>query len=539
MESVSNAEITLYLSAKICYYNKTNRQKGPKIMPYKMLIAEDELEEYELVLFLLHKLELDTHLQIYHAENGRQALKILEENSIELLLTDIEMPFANGLEIAAKARAKNPQLPIVFFSCYDNFSYIKTALTVQANNYLLKPLDPVEFEKTMLHVFDLLQQSRLQKKHQNSRIQALRNHYLYLKLNRMPCEDYPAIEGGTAFADGYTQLLLLHFEESFFDCEPKISEAFVDFLQNQFQRSFDFVNLNPSQSVLLFKEEPANAIAQDQLAALCRHIHLQIYEDYQIHCYFALSSPLSERTELPDAYEDACGLLETRFFCQDRYVFYKQSVPTPLPENYDLCSEILSSIKANVDAGNTEELTADILRLNQIFEQNRNYSHIYVRYIYSSLIQILYCNPDSPDMPGDIERIFSCSFIHEIEQIVFTVLSRLQTKQPGASSSRSHVIQLARQYIHKHYHEQLCLHDIASAVYLNPSYLSTIFKLETGSSVNKYMKSVRMEKAKQILTQTNKKVSDVGAAVGYTNPSYFIKSFHEYFGETPDKMRQK
>ena len=80
---------------------------------------------------------------------------------------------------------------------------------------------------------------------------------------------------------------------------------------------------------------------------------------------------------------------------------------------------------------------------------------------------------------------------------------------------------------------------MAGAVYLNPSYLSTVFKMETGSSINKYIKAVRMEKAKQILTQTNIRVSDAGAAVGYSNTSYFIRSFHEYFGETPDKMRQK
>ena len=72
-------------------------RKEIKDMPYKMLIAEDEQEEYELVLYLLNKLKLDSSLQIYHAENGKQALKILEETPIELLLTDIEMPFANGL----------------------------------------------------------------------------------------------------------------------------------------------------------------------------------------------------------------------------------------------------------------------------------------------------------------------------------------------------------------------------------------------------------------------------------------------------------
>lgn len=190
-------------------------RKEIKDMPYKMLIAEDEQEEYELVLYLLNKLKLDSSLQIYHAENGKQALKILEETPIELLLTDIEMPFANGLEIAAKARARNPYLPIVFFSCYDNFSYIKTALSVQANNYLLKPLNPEEFETTMLHTLDLLKQAELQKKHADSRIQALKNHYLYLKLNRMPCENLPEM-GGADFADDYTCFFCSTLKSSFF-----------------------------------------------------------------------------------------------------------------------------------------------------------------------------------------------------------------------------------------------------------------------------------------------------------------------------------
>lgn len=513
-------------------------RKEIKKMPYKMLIAEDEQEEYELVLYLLNKLKLDSSLQIYHAENGKQALKILEETPIELLLTDIEMPFANGLEIAAKARARNPYLPIVFFSCYDNFSYIKTALSVQANNYLLKPLNPEEFETTMLHTLDLLKQAELQKKHADSRIQALKNHYLYLKLNRMPCENLPEM-GGADFADDYTLLLLLHFEESFFDCEPSVSEGFINFLRQILPFSFDFVNLNPSQSVLLFRDETGSHMEQEQLAGICRQIHEKILETYQIHCYFAISTPLSECDDLPNAYEDACDLLETRFFCQDRYVFHKQPQKELFSENYDLCSEILVSARTDVESGDLEQLTKDILRLNEIFEQSRNYSHIYARYTYSSLIQILYRNLDSTDMPDDIERIFSCSFIHEIEEIVFAVLARLQTEQHAASPSRKHVIQLAKQYIHKHYREQISLNDLAGAVYLNPSYLSTVFKMETGSSINKYIKAVRMEKAKQILTQTNIRVSDAGAAVGYSNTSYFIRSFHEYFGETPDKMRQK
>lgn len=508
-------------------------------MAYKILIVEDEQEEYELVLYLFRKMNLDSYLQIYHAENGKQALELLEQTQFELLLTDIEMPFANGLEIAAKARAAKPQLPIVFFSCYDNFSYVKTALSVQADNYLLKPLDPDEFEKTMLHVFSLLQQAEAQKKQQESRLRVLKNHCLYLKLNRMPCGEFPEMED-TDFIDRYILLILLHFEEAFFDCDPNISEVFISLLEKMIPFSFDVMNLNPSQSVLLFQKNEKIPIDQESLAEFCRQAHEQILEEYRMKCYFAISSPLSSGFELSDAYEDACGLLESRFFYQDRYVFHKQFTKEPaLYENNDLCSDILNSVRVASETQNMEQLTANILKLNGIFEQSKKYSHIYVRYIYSSLIQILYTNRESSEMPGDIERIFSCSFISEIEQIVFAVLARLQTENHTSSPSRKHVIQLAKQYIHKHYSEQISLNELAGAVYLNPSYLSTVFKIETGNNINKYIKMVRMEKAREILTRTNIKVSDAGAAVGYANTSYFIRSFHEYFGETPDKMRQK
>lgn len=508
-------------------------------MAYKILIAEDEPEEYELVLYLLRKLNLDSSFQIYHAENGKQAMELLRETQIELLLTDIEMPFFNGLEIAAQARAANPLLPIVFFSCYDNFSYVKTALSVQADNYLLKPLDPDEFERTMLRAIKQLHQAKAQKEQQENRLRMLKNHYLYLKLNRMPCEDLPEMED-MDFQNAYALLILLHFEEAFFDCDPGISQGFIALLKEQFSFPFDFINLNPSQSVLLFPKNENVSIDQENLAQLCRQTHEKIGKEYRIKCYFAISSLLLAGSNLSDAYEDACGLLESRFFYHDRYVFHTQFSKELAPyENVALCSDILNSVKAAADAQNTAQLTADILKLNQIFEQNKNYSHIYVRHIYSSLIQILYTNLESSDMPGDIERIFSCSFIHEIEQVVFAVLARLQAEQHSASPSRKHIIHLVKQYIHQHYSEQISLNELASAVYLNPSYLSTVFKVETGSNINKYIKAVRMEKAREILSGTNIKVSDAGAAVGFSNTSYFIRSFHEYFGETPDKMRRK
>ncbi|KLV26585.1 hypothetical protein ABW02_10840 [Niallia circulans] len=94
------------------------------------------------------------------------------------------------------------------------------------------------------------------------------------------------------------------------------------------------------------------------------------------------------------------------------------------------------------------------------------------------------------------------------------------------------------QYIHEHYAEDLSLNILADKVYLSPRYLSDVFIQETGSGINKYIKQVRMDAAKNLLIHTNMKINDICKQVGYQNISYFVRSFRESFGLSPEKFRQ-
>lgn len=507
-------------------------------MKYHMLIAEDELEEFQLVIYLLKELNIDSLFRISHASNGKQALSILEDTPIDLLLTDIEMPFANGLQVASCVRQKYPDLPIIFFSCYDNFSYVKTALSVHACNYLLKPLDPTEFQKTMLNVIDLLRELEANKKSIESRNIAIQNHNLYLALNRMPFPDISSLESefDLSSINHYSRLLLLHFDEPFFDCDAMTSNKFIENLHRSFQIPFDFLNLDASQSILLLND--SIEYASSYLVDTCQKVQTRINKKYHTKCYIAISSLLSSNYLLADAYEDMSSLIETRFFSKDRYIFIKETTENNRTDKYDFCSELLIDIEADIDSNNIEKLQYDIVCLNQSFEQSKNISHIYVRFIYSKLMQILYKNQDRAELMKDIEHIYSCSSIYEIEKVITVALSKLITKNRGKIENTNPAIHLVIKYIKTHYNTDITLNELADLVYLNASYLSSIFKAEIGSGINKYIKTIRMEKAKELLKQTNMKVSDIGNAVGFRNSSYFIKSFHEYYGETPEKMRQ-
>lgn len=114
---------------------------------YRILIADDEKDEREAVKFLLKKYNFE--LDIEEAENGQDALQKAESKKMDILFTDVRMPFLLGTDLATQARELYQNVQIIFFSGYNDFPYIKKALTVGAVDYILKPINPEELRKVL------------------------------------------------------------------------------------------------------------------------------------------------------------------------------------------------------------------------------------------------------------------------------------------------------------------------------------------------------------------------------------------------------
>ena len=114
---------------------------------YRVLIADDEKIEREGIKFLLSQEEGE--FEIHEASNGKQALNILRSQEIDFLLTDIKMPHMDGLELAGKVSQENPELQIVIFSGYSDFSFAQAAMRYGVKDYVLKPVDPDTFHNTI------------------------------------------------------------------------------------------------------------------------------------------------------------------------------------------------------------------------------------------------------------------------------------------------------------------------------------------------------------------------------------------------------
>ena len=130
---------------------------------YKLLIVDDEKIERNGIRYLLEDGKLE--LEIYEAVNGKDALEFLNKTRVDILLTDVKMPFIDGIELIRQAAPLFPDMKIIIFSGYSEFEYAKFAMKMGVEDYVLKPVDPEEFTATMNKVIGELDEMSLKQEY--------------------------------------------------------------------------------------------------------------------------------------------------------------------------------------------------------------------------------------------------------------------------------------------------------------------------------------------------------------------------------------
>lgn len=363
---------------------------------YTLLIADDEADERALIRFLLN--EFKDIFYILEASNGRDALELLTDSHVDVILSDVQMPFLNGIELVSQIKEKNPDIEILFFSGYDDFSYVKAALSLKAVNYILKPVDPDEFHKLLTEIVSHLDSRKIE----------------------------------------------------FAKSEQYIETHFHDIVHEIRNDTADHTSIDATTNLLLHNIETAIKTKQPEQLSI------------QVH-------------SLLDKYAD---------------------IP--------------------------------------------NLSHIYIRHVCTTLLKMLLGvlpAQSDEDLQNVAKEVYSFRHFSDIVKMIEYYLSQVTDIFKQEQNASNYAIYQVEQYIRMHYSEDLTLNTLADLVYLNPNYLSNVFVQVTGCTLNKYIKQIRMEKAQELLLNTNMKVTDISQAIGYPNTSYFCKSFQKLFGTTPEQFR--
>lgn len=508
-------------------------KKGIEFM-ITILIADDEKLERNGIKFLLKR--EGQECKILEAENGKVALGILMEHKVDILFSDIKMPYMNGLELTEKARELYPDLEIVIFSGYNDFTYARDALRYGVVDYVLKPVNPEEFHKTFERVQGKIQSRLADEEKQTKQEDYLKKFFLQNYLYTGNAEDYQQLQSYwqemTDEKGNYIRMILATSSNHFFETEE---EHFVESLREQLQREFFYLNLNSNESLFLFKEKYAD---YEKLAN-------QLYQFFQQHfdtsCYFAVSEEVNGVENMPEEFQQLEQLLEEKFYQPKQHIFVHGKKAEPVAETEVEDSEILNSISEDIKYKDIAHLWQDFQRLEQKYRTDKPYSEMYVKFVFSSILKEIYeemASAGDKSLSKKVDHLYRCRTIQDVlavtESSIQELEAYLQEKNEGFRSE----ITAVKSFIYHNYEKELNIEMLAEKVYLSAGYLSAIFKEETGMNLNRFIREVRMNKAKELLEGSNKKITQIAKEVGFSNTSYFCRSFREFFGSTPESCRK-
>lgn len=454
---------------------------------YRILIVDDERIERNGIRFLLKKLNME--FDIDEAVNGLDALEKIRQEDYDILLTDVKMPFMDGIELIDNVVNEKKKMRCVIFSGCNEFDYAKRAIRLGVVDYILKPVDPKEFKETLEKVVDELEAAKASDELKSKSMEFLYEHALYMLVNGEDIESIRREYNGLNlnFAR-FKRILLVEFNHDFFGRRD------VDFKKNEkimalgIQR---YLNLNQQQELIFLGDETDAVYTAQELVKI-------IKSDYDEECFIAVSSDIEN------------------------------------PED-------MKQMKQDIKMKDVEALREHFDKFCEKYRHKNECSQIYIKFLYSNLLKDIYGSIDGTseaDLNKDVEKMYMTTDFQSLTGLVEVAIDRLAACFEDKSQTGHKEVEMVKQYIYRNYGSELGLDMLADMVYLAPSYLSTVFKKETGQNLSKFIKSYRMERARDMLENSMAKIVDIGAMCGYQNVSYFCSSFREFYGVSPQKFRE-
>lgn len=497
-----------------------------------ILIADDEKIEREGIRYLL-SLEKGER-RIFEAANGKQAMQILRTENIDMILTDIKMPVMDGLELARRAKELFPEIRIVIFSGYNDFTFAQEAIRYGVTDYILKPVDPDNFheiiEKAEKNIRERQAEENREIRRQNFLQQYFLQNYLYSGKKEI-------LEKAGEFVDldkwnGWHCAILIETDTAFFDTAE---ENFPGELQKELRRVFFYLNLNERQSLLLFQD-----VYCDYLL-VANHLYTFLKRNYMVRIYLSVSRKFDGCECLPEILGQLEQQMEEKFYHPEKHIFSCEEEELKMAAGEVQDSQLMQMISEDISRKDTEQLWKHFECLKEKYSSNTQFSAMYIKFVFSNVIQELFQENQFADehrLEQEIDRLYSCGNIMDILKVTEDNIREYEKFLERSMSESRNEVAAVKNYIYQHYGEELNLEMLAEKVYLSSGYLSFIFKKETGMNLNRFIKVFRMEKAGEFLHDTNMKVAQISEKVGFANVSYFCRSFREYYGCSPESYRK-
>lgn len=525
---------------------------------YSVLLVDDEEDVIQIIMKKMDWESMGFQIAGY-AHNGVEALEMAEELQPDVVMTDIKMPYMDGLTLSRKLKELYRTVKIIIFSGFDEFEYAKEAIQIEVEEYILKPIDA----GNLTEVFGRIREKIDREMDEKRNVDKLKKYYM---------ESLPILQ-----ENFYTSLI-----------DGRIPEGKVDKYLSNYQISLTgpyYVvsilhvstsdipqNMNPFLLGVSVKK-----LAEEHMEEEWKSRILMYLGDILVITQLEAQEQITEFTDFMDQFcrlaKHVCeatvtagigyvcdNLLDIRLSWQGARsavsyrVIYGNARAINIAEIDPMKNgderweeQEIQKILKRIRMGSREELETEISHCIRRFVQNGTTMQKYQIFIMGLLTEIFrFCSNnqlDSTEFYGEkgetFERCMQMESPEELEHWLLKICEKLQkTVQQERQASTKSFVSRAVEYVQEHYNDRnITVESVCRELGVSAAYFSTIFKKETGKTFISFLTDYRMEKAVELLMTTSDKTYIIAEKVGYADPNYFSYAFKKQYSMSPSKYR--
>lgn len=505
------------------------------------------------------------------ASDGELAYPMIIKEKPDILITDIRMPFMDGLELCKLVKKELPNIKILILSGYDEFDYAKEAIRLGVTEYLLKPISSGKLLEALNGVSESIRREKEDKDLVRKYMEEMRENTEHEKqkffeqmiAGNLSMAD--ALETGKKYemnlSAGMYNLLLFRFTlgKENRKSEELLGEAeyAIEKLTERLEYVFEFQRGVEGWAFLLMADNEEQM--SERVKELSKDLE-EIMKNYSTIAYFGgIGQPVARLRELEESFREAERALAARFTMELNRIISVEDIR--MAQNVDTLDDIeitsfgeiektRTMLEKFLNNGAEDEIDEFVdVYINELPEENLK-SVLMRQYIIMDayIVMMSFCEKiegiegemqaQSEELKNSMKTIQT---LEEIKNYIRMLLKKIIGVRDTISGRRySDIIEIAKDQIRKTYmSDEISLNTIAAEVGMSPSYFSSIFSKEMGKTFVEYLTEIRMDRAKELLMCSSMKTSEIGYEVGYKDPHYFSYIFKKTQNCTPKEFRAR
>ncbi len=531
---------------------------------YTVILVDDEEEVRQAII---NKLDWEAigFQVIGAADNGEDALELAERLRPDVVMTDIKMPFMDGLTLSNKLKQISKDIKIIVFSGFDEFEYAQEAIKLEVEEYILKPINAAKLKAVFARIKVKLDNEINRKRD----IEQLRKYYLEslpvmkeqfligLLEGRLSKQRLVELMNSYELNLNYPYYMtgIVNIDKSYkkintdiLETEGFITVSLKQIVDENLSSCCEFYSCIYLESVVVIalltdlKQSNDFIHTMDQI---CKSA-FRILEN---NTSAGIGFICGDLMELSRSYQSAQNAIDYRILFEPNQVIYIQDVEAQVNDGNIWDSSYTENILREIKLGEVEHLEKAIQELIGYIKKTAISFQLFQISLMEMVTEIYKLGRT---YQIDMDKVFGTDFnfndkIYQfksseaLKQWLIDICMKVRGSiRRERIDSAKLLIEKAVEYIDQHYqNSDLSVDTLCNYLNVSATYFSTLFKREMGMSFVNYLTKVRLDKALQLLNTTDEKTYNISTMVGYMEPNYFSYVFKKQYGVSPSNYRKK